>query len=200
MSHEDEQQKLEQTKKPRSKTPFRLWTMETLTAILVAVGFLTVTMDIIDQVYVIPTKQVQSAVLENFQEGRSTTFDNIRNAWTKMRVDYGPYIDECIKGSPSEAKLKAFGYQNDKNILQVKEVAGGSVLNHYWGSSVHEILDYELEWYTKYSKMCPPKNMLEGLNVVLHKREDKLTQLLLTKMYDPEKSDRYFNNPYFANF
>ena len=79
------------------KKVFKVWTVETLTAILAVIGFLTLFLNTWQQVDIVPQIQEHSTQVDEFQKSRLAAFEDIRQKWTYMRVILAPYITECTK-------------------------------------------------------------------------------------------------------
>ena len=91
--------------------------------------------------------------------------------------------------------MKKYKEESKKNVDTTRDASAG-ILDYYWGTSIHKIFRYEINFYYNYIISCP-KGDSQTINAALHDREDKLMQLLLTKSYDPRDENKLYHNPYF---
>lgn len=164
-------------------------------------GFIVLGITIWVQTYAQPRSEVHYKEVEMFDEERYFTYKDARKKWTDMRLDYDKIFRTCVLNkNVSDQELENFRQQQDHDIDQVRQATAD--ITHFFGSSIHQILDYELNWYLL-NRGCPQvNNMNEVTSIFVERRyrERMLMQLLLEKTYDPSDDNPYYNNPYYIKY
>jgi len=130
----------------------------------------------------------------DFNKGRSVFLKSFVKNWQQMLVSYkNNFTIMCFSGEKVEQTLfNRLGKENE-DAMSLFTILNNDV-SYYFGLSIRDIVRYELEWYKKYAKKCPPEKNLKQLIKRLMNRNNKVISIMHKKVFIPDAIYKNYDN------
>lgn len=138
---------------------------------------------------VLPEKNLEYKAAEIFQENRNEFVKNFFKQFEDMRTAYHTSFKACYRGLPlSSAELNSFRGKNQSVYHAVLDNSSNIIA--YFGKSISDAADHEIQWYKHHVTECPDKIKFptyDSLSDDLQYRQSMLSLLMVKHLYNPSR-------------